>query len=60
MNPTTELQKNYRTNTMETINMNRGAKEISLHKIADRMILSWWILYLSSIFAITFGLVIMN
>jgi len=60
MRPTTELQKNYRTSLMETIVTKNRTKTITLQKITDQVIFSWWIFYLSSLFAITLGIAIMK
>ena len=60
MKTNSELRKNYRTNQVETIEMNSSTEAIALQKIAGRIIYLWWILCLSSIFSITLGLAIMN
>jgi len=60
MNPTTALQKNYRTSQMETIITKKRTKTITLQKIANNVIFSWWIVYLSSLFAVTLALAIVK
>jgi len=60
MNPTTALQKNYRSSLMETIITKNRAKTITLQKLADNVIFSWWIFYLSSLFAVTLALAIVK